>query len=108
MSIETYLTQTATIHHRSESGTDDYNMPGWSETTSTAATSVETVSATEVGVVALATHRAFFGAGAVIDADDLVTVDGVTYEVVGIPDKENHRRLGTLHHIEVELVEVQD
>ncbi len=109
MSLASLLTQTVVIRHRTQSGAvDDYNTPAWSESTSTVAAYVEPISATEAGPVGLATHRAFFAADTPVDATDLVDVDGVSFEVVGIPGKQPNARLGTIDHIEADLAEVQE
>lgn len=109
MSFDSLLTQTAIIKHRAQSGTADaYNTPAWVESATTAPTYVSSPSATEVGPAAVGMHRALFAPDVAIDADDLIVVDGTTYEVVGIPRKKWNPRAALSHHITVELVEVQD
>lgn len=49
----------------------------------------------------------FFPAGDPITAADRVQVDGVTYEVNGVPDAANNGRSGAVHHIQVRLKDVE-
>lgn len=104
MSFALLLTRTATITRRVESGSaGDYNEPAVTESTSTADVYYEQTSASESGVVSQQTLRAFFDASVVLHARDLVTIDAITYEVVGEPARPYRPSSSGLHHIEAIL-----
>lgn len=108
MITEAFLTQTVTIKRRVASTPNVYNQPTWGESSTDVAAYVEPVGATEAGVVGVGTHRAFFEPDTAITAEDLVVVDGIPFEVLGIPGKVPNPLTGASDHIEVYLVEVSD
>lgn len=109
MSFAALLSRTATISGRSQTGPpDEYNMPTWVATSSTASCYLEQTERREVTVgreTQLATHLVIFPSGTVLDGSDLVTIDGTTYEVLGPPWSVDQPGSGE-HHIEANLREL--
>jgi hypothetical protein len=107
MSFEGLLTQTAVIHHVSNTGAlDDRNHPTASETTTTAKTFLEYLSAEEdtfLRDTGRSSVRAYFLPSVVIDHTDRIEVNGEMFEVLGPPQPEVNARLGVVHHLEVYL-----
>jgi len=108
MSLTTLLTQTASVITIGPTGTDAYNVPTFGDTDSTDyPCRLQETAAAEVSVgrdTVIADLLLFLPPDAVITAADRVTVDGVTYEVLGVP---NAVQGGVgVHHIEAHVREV--
>lgn len=99
------MTNTATIIHVTADPTDpdEYGNPGEDTTTTTASCELQQTRRDEETVdadVQQETWTLFLEPAATIDGGDRVTVDGVTYEVIGPPWPARHPRRGTVTHIE--------
>lgn len=105
MSLATMLTRTATISRKTQTGPeDDYNMPTWVATSTSAPCYLEPASESEDLAgrqVQTVSVWAVFLPGVALGPNDTVTVDGIEYEVVGEPERW-HTPVGE-HHVEVGL-----
>ena len=102
--IADLLTQTATIIHRSESGTtDDYGNDIPSETQEEVDCYLEQRRRTEddeLGEVSEADYLLILPAGTAIDTGDVAVVDERAYELIGDPWSAHDPDTSADHHIE--------
>jgi hypothetical protein len=97
------MTQTATLHHVTETGVDEYNDATTSETTTESACLLQQtarIEQTAGGLVTTESLVLFLPADAEVDALSKVTVDGQTYELDGPPSKPFNPLAGAVGHIE--------
>lgn len=97
------MTQTATLHHVTETGTDEYNDATTSETTTSSPCLMQQTVRTEATTSGLVTSEVlvlFLPADADVDALSKVTVDGLTYELDGPPSKPFNPLAGAVGHLE--------
>lgn len=97
------MTQTGTLHHVTETGTDEYNDPTTSETTTTVGCLIQQrtrIEQTAGGQVSTETLVLFLPAGTDVDTLDYVTVDGRDYQIDGPPWEAFNPRSEAVSHIE--------
>lgn len=101
--IEQFFHQTATIHH-TDAGVDrdPYGNVLEDTTTTTSPCYLAQNSRTELGLADVERDRWSLAlpAGVELDANDAVTIDGKTYQVLGTPWPVVHPATGHVDHIE--------
>ena len=110
MSLRRLLSSRGTLVRRTDGPPGDYNMPTTVETRTTVAVAVQPISGTEdtyQRTNASATARGFLGPEVAVDVTDRLIVDGATYEIVAPPARVPNHRTGRVHHIELELADLQ-
>lgn len=105
----TFFTKAATVTHRSRAATGDWGADEFTTTgTSTANVQIEPVDSAELlagQTTRTTTHRLVAPVTLTLGPDDLVVVDGVTYELTGPARQFDHPApTGTGgHHVEADL-----
>jgi hypothetical protein len=104
------MTQTATLHHVTETGVDVYNDPTTTETTSTVGCLLQQrtrIEQTAGGQISTETLVLFLPAGTTVDALAYVTVDGLDYQLDGPPWPAFNPRSQAVSHIEAQVKRVE-
>lgn len=101
------MTQTATLHHVTQTGdADEYNDPTTEETTETVACLLQQrtrIEANGLAVTSTDTWALYLPAGTTVDTLDYVTVDGIDYQIDGRPWPAFNPRARAVSHIEATL-----
>jgi hypothetical protein len=100
------MTQTCTITHVADTGAaDPYGDPAEMATTTTSPCFLSFTPGTENTdeTVQIQTPTLFIPPGAALDGGDRVAVDGVTYQVDGVPAVHFNPRLRRTTHIQATL-----
>lgn len=103
MSASRLMTQTGTLHHVTQSGSDEYNDPTTSETTETVGCLLQQrtrIEQTAGGQISTETLVLFLPAGTDVDTIDYVTVDGLDYQLDGPTWEAFNPRSRSVSHIE--------
>lgn len=106
MSIDRMLTRTALVYRRDIAGADGYGNPARVEAAAVAypawLSQTEATEVTDGREAVVSDWILYLPAGAEIDHDDRVEVDGVSFEVAGLPLVALSPGRGA-HHVEARL-----
>lgn len=102
--IEQMLNRTVTIVHRiPDVDYDEFSGPLPDAPSTETMGSLDQIQRRELdgqGELAAAAYTLFLPAGTIIDSNDSVSIDGVSYELVGEPFQVENKLTGVIHHLE--------